>query len=108
MPDRDLFRTYDVSIEFINGIAGGTPLNPDLIRQHIRLFSEGVSNPLKYAKEVEGEVSLVGVGRKGTQFFAKRGYTVDHQVTLPTAGPQLENAVDLRRPLDTGANYHVG
>ena len=52
-----LFRQYDIDIEFVNGIAGGTPLNPDLMKQHIRLFSEGVSNPLKYAMKVEGAVT---------------------------------------------------
>jgi hypothetical protein len=52
-----LYNRYDVKIEFLNGIAGGTPLNSDLVRQHMRLFAEGVSNPLKYAKKVEGEVT---------------------------------------------------
>ena len=54
---QDLFKRYEVSIEFVHGIAGGTPLNPDLIKQHMKLFSEGVSNPLKYAMKVEGAVT---------------------------------------------------
>lgn len=52
-----LYNRYNVRIEFLNGLAGGTPLNSDLVRQHMRLFAEGVSNPLKYAKKVEGEVT---------------------------------------------------
>lgn len=56
-PDKFLYRKYSVNMEFLNGIAGGTPLNKGLISEHMRLFAHGVSNPLKYAKEVEGEVT---------------------------------------------------
>lgn len=52
-----LYRRYRVNLEFLNGVAGGTPLVAGLISQHMRLFAEGVSNPLKYAKKVEGEVT---------------------------------------------------
>ena len=52
-----LYSRYQVRIEFLNGLAGGTPLNQDLVRQHMTLYAEGVSNPLKYAKKVEGEVT---------------------------------------------------
>ena len=56
-PKEYLYRLYSVKVEFLNGIAGGTPLNKGLISEHMRLFAQGVSNPLKYAKEVEGEVT---------------------------------------------------
>ena len=55
--DELLYRRYVVSIEMVNGLAGGTPLNQGMIAEHVKLFSQGVSNPLKYAKEVEGEVT---------------------------------------------------
>lgn len=99
--------------EFVGSIGSGgdLPDNPLLVKRPVKksvlvlMTSErGLCGSFNSAlirragvflKEVEGEVSLVGVGRKGTQFFAKRGYTVDHQVKLPTAGPQLENAVEM-------------
>ena len=56
-PDELLYRRYTVDLAFQNGIAGGTPLGAGLISEHIRLFAEGVSNPLKYAKNIEGEVT---------------------------------------------------
>lgn len=52
-----LYRTYNVTIKFHNGIAAGTAPNQGLLTTHARLFSEGVSNDLKYAKKVEGEVT---------------------------------------------------
>lgn len=55
--DDFLYRRYQVNLEFANGLAGGTPLSRGLISEHMRLFSEGVSNALKYAKNVEGEVT---------------------------------------------------
>lgn len=36
--------------------------------------------------------SLVAVGRKGAQFFSKRGFDVLEQITLPTSGPELTHA----------------
>jgi len=56
-PTELLYRKYTVNVKFRNGVAGGTPLTPNLITEHIRLYSQGVSNPLKYSKKVEGEVT---------------------------------------------------
>ncbi|MAH49852.1 hypothetical protein CMI37_28795 [Candidatus Pacearchaeota archaeon] len=55
--DEFLYRRYSISLDFANGLAGGTPLTSNLISEHIQLFAQGVSNPLKYAKQVEGEVT---------------------------------------------------
>ena len=55
--DECLYRRYNVGIEFLNGIAGGTPLNRGLVASHIEKFSAGVSNALKLSKKNEGEVS---------------------------------------------------
>ena len=52
-----LFRRYDVTLEFLAPIAGGTPLNKGMISDHIARFSAGVSNALKLSKKQEGEVS---------------------------------------------------
>lgn len=40
---------------------------------------------------------LVCVGKKGAQFFGKRGYTVLHQHSVPTAGARLEDAIEVTR-----------
>jgi F-type H+-transporting ATPase subunit gamma len=60
----------------------------------------------EFLREVEGDKSLVCVGRKGAQFFSKRGYDVVHRITLPTAGPELQHAVELtnkvREMFETG------
>jgi F-type H+-transporting ATPase subunit gamma len=43
------------------------------------------------------ETKLVCVGKKGAQFFGKRGYEIVHHLTLPSAGARLEDAVELAR-----------
>lgn len=43
----------------------------------------------------EGEPTLITVGKKGTQFFAKRGYDIVHSHTLPTAGARISDAVEI-------------
>lgn len=52
-----LYRRYQIDMEFLNGIAGGTPASQGLVVEHIAKFSEGVSNALKLSKKAEGEVS---------------------------------------------------
>lgn len=41
--------------------------------------------------------NLICVGKKGAQFLSKRGYTVAHQVTVPTAGSRLQDAQEVTR-----------
>lgn len=38
---------------------------------------------------------LVCVGKKGAQFLSKRGYKVLHQITVPTAGARLQDAIEV-------------
>ena len=56
-PTEYLYRRYEVNLDFITPLAGGTPLDTGLIAGHIARFSEGVSNALKLSKKAEGEVS---------------------------------------------------
>ena len=56
-PTEYLYRRYEIGLDFITAIAGGTPLDTGLIAGHIARFSEGVSNALKLSKKAEGEVS---------------------------------------------------
>ncbi|MCW5943156.1 MAG: ATP synthase F1 subunit gamma [Fimbriimonadaceae bacterium] len=46
-----------------------------------------------FLKQTEGSSSLVTVGKKGSQFFARRGYNVVHSHSVPTAGARLDDAI---------------
>lgn len=46
-------------------------------------------------KETSVETVLVTVGKKGNQFFSKRGYDVVHNHSVPTAGAGLDDAVHI-------------
>lgn len=50
-----------------------------------------------FMKEQSAEGRLITVGRKGTQFFRRRGFNVVHTVTVPSSGALLENAVEVTR-----------
>jgi F-type H+-transporting ATPase subunit gamma len=46
-----------------------------------------------FVRATPGEARILAVGRKGAQYFAKRGYPVVHQHALPTSGARIEDAV---------------
>jgi F-type H+-transporting ATPase subunit gamma len=48
-----------------------------------------------FIKEQTAEVSLITVGKKGTQFFSKRGYKVIHSITVPSSGARLQDATEV-------------
>lgn len=99
--------------EFIGSIGSGgdLPENPLLKRRAVKktvlvlmtaerglcgsFNSALIRKGAEFLRDTEGEKSIVAVGRKGAQFFSKRGYDVIHRVTLPTAGPELSHAVEL-------------
>ena len=99
--------------EFVGSIgeSGGSSDNPLLTHREVKksclvlMTSErglcGSFNSLlirragEFLETLEGDVSIIGVGKKGAQFFGKRGREILHQMTLPTAGPTLDNAVEL-------------
>jgi F-type H+-transporting ATPase subunit gamma len=106
-PYSDKMREFIGSI----GAAGDMPDNPLLVRRPVKrtvlvvmtgerglcgsFNSALIRKAGDFLRETEGEKALVGVGRKGAQFFAKRGYEVLHRVTVPTAGPELQNAIEV-------------
>lgn len=51
----------------------------------------------EFLREHEASGVIIGVGRKGHQFFGRRGYEVVHTVTPPSAGARLEDAMDVTR-----------
>lgn len=48
-----------------------------------------------WIKEQPFEVTMLTVGKKGTQFFSKRGYNMTHSMSVPSAGARLEDAIEV-------------
>jgi len=110
--------------EFMSSVGGGgdLPAHPLLERRPIRRatvvlitsdrgLAGSYNNALirkasDFVREIEGELDLITVGRKGHQFFGKRGFRVGEVVSVPTAGAGLEDAVALtnriRRMYESG------
>jgi F-type H+-transporting ATPase subunit gamma len=84
MEQRDVKRAILVVVTSERGLAGG--YNTSIIRK-----------AADFIKAAGFEVELVTVGKKGYQFFSKRGFNIRHTVTMPSAGASLENAVDVTR-----------
>lgn len=51
----------------------------------------------EFLKNTPGQAKLLCVGKKGAQFFGKRGYEVAHLISVPTAGARLEDAIEVTR-----------
>lgn len=50
-----------------------------------------------FVRDTPHPVSMVTVGKKGTQFFGKRGYSVVHSLSVPSAGARLQDATEVAR-----------
>ncbi len=50
-----------------------------------------------FIKEQTAEVRLLTVGKKGTQFFSKRGFDVAHSLQVPSAGARLQDAIEVAK-----------
>ncbi|MBS1724221.1 MAG: ATP synthase F1 subunit gamma [Armatimonadetes bacterium] len=77
---REIKKTLLVLVTGDRGLAGS--YNTLLIRKAGEFF-----------KEVVGERAMLAVGKKGGQFFGKRGVEVLETVTVPTAGAGLDDAI---------------
>ena len=84
MEQREVKRAILVVITSERGLAGG--YNTSIIRK-----------AADFVKAAGFEVELVTVGKKGYQFYSKRGYNIRHTVTMPSAGASLENAIEVTR-----------
>jgi len=51
----------------------------------------------EFIRDAAYDVSLLTVGKKGTQFFTRRNYTVVHSITVPSSGARLEDAIEVTR-----------
>lgn len=84
MQQREVKRAILVLVTSERGLAGG--YNTTIIRK-----------ASDFIKAADFDVELITVGKKGFQFFSKRGYTIRHSVTMPSAGATLENAVEVTK-----------
>jgi F-type H+-transporting ATPase subunit gamma len=50
-----------------------------------------------FIKESSASVKLLTVGKKGTQFFSRRGYDVVHSLSVPSSGARLQDAIEVAR-----------
>ncbi|MFZ4508594.1 MAG: ATP synthase F1 subunit gamma [Fimbriimonas sp.] len=50
-----------------------------------------------WMKAQDFEVELLTVGKKGLQFFGRRGATIGHSLLMPSAGARLQDAVEVAR-----------
>ena len=81
---RDVKKIGLILITSDRGLAGS--FNTALIRK-VTDFIGASSTP----------VSLITVGKKGTQFFGKRGYEVLESFSVPSSGARLEDAIAVTR-----------
>lgn len=50
-----------------------------------------------FIKSAGYKCSLITVGKKGTQFFGKRGYEVLFSLTVPSSGARLQDAIEVTK-----------
>jgi F-type H+-transporting ATPase subunit gamma len=84
MQKREIKRALLILVTSERGLAGG--YNTTLIRKAI-----------DFIKASAFDVELVTVGKKGFQFFSKRGYTIRTSITMPSSGASLDNAIEVTK-----------
>jgi F-type H+-transporting ATPase subunit gamma len=84
MQQREVKRAILILVTSERGLAGG--YNTSMIRK-----------ATDFIKAAEFEVEIVTVGKKGFQFFSKRGYNIRRSITMPSAGASLDNAVEVAK-----------
>ena len=84
MAKRPIERTMVILITAERGLAGS--YNTNLLRK-----------AGDFLKSLDGQSSLITIGKKGTVFFSKRGYKVRHSITVPASGAQLADAEEITK-----------
>lgn len=82
MEKREVKNVCLILVTADRGLSG--PYNSSLIRK-AEDFIKASAQP----------VQIVGFGKKGFQYFAKRGYTVVKSIFMPSAGARLEDAIEI-------------
>lgn len=84
MEKRDPKKVCIILLTSDRGLSG--PFNTSLIRK-----------AFDYTKAATAELSFLTVGKKGQQFFAKRGFHMVEHFVVPSAGARLEDAIAVAR-----------
>jgi len=84
MEKRDVKKIGLILLTSDRGLAGA--YNTSLIRKSA-----------EFIKESEVPVSLLTVGKKGNQFFGRRNYDIVYNLSVPSSGATLQDAVELTR-----------
>lgn len=84
MEKREVKNVCMIIITSDRGLAGA--YNTSLIRK-----------TAEFIREESVPVTLLTVGKKGNQFFSRRGYDVVHNLSVPSSGATLANAIEVTR-----------
>lgn len=49
----------------------------------------------EFIRDADYDVTILSVGKKGNQFFGRRGYSIGHAISVPSSGARLEDAVEV-------------
>jgi len=88
MEKREVSKACLILLTSDRGLAGA--YNTGLIRKTTDFF-----------KSATFETSLITVGKKGTQFFGKRGYNIRHSMSVPSSGARLQDAIEVTKTART-------
>jgi F-type H+-transporting ATPase subunit gamma len=84
MEKRDVKRIGLILLTSDRGLAGA--YNTSLIRKSA-----------EFIKESDVPVDLLTIGKKGNQFFGRRGYGITYNLSVPSSGATLQDAIELTR-----------
>lgn len=84
MEKREVKKICLILITSDRGLAGA--YNTSILRKGV-----------EFVRDAGKDVVLLTIGKKATQFFGKRNYTLVHSLSAPSAGARLEDAVDVTR-----------
>jgi len=84
MEKREINKACIILLTSDRGLAGA--YNTGLIRK-----------TTDFIKTAPFSTSLITVGKKGTQFFGKRGYSLVHSMTVPSSGARLQDAIEVTK-----------
>lgn len=82
MTKRPIKKACLVLVTSDRGLAGA--YNTSLIRK-----------ATEFIRDADYEVTLLTVGKKGNQFFGRRGYNMGKAISVPSSGARLEDAVEV-------------
>ncbi|HEY0867807.1 MAG TPA: ATP synthase F1 subunit gamma [Fimbriimonas sp.] len=88
MEKREIRRVALILVTSDRGLAGG--YNTALIRKAQDFVRDA-------GRDAGHDATLITIGKKGNLFFSKRGYSVSHNIQVPSSGARLEDAIEVAR-----------